>query len=73
MEIDGMNKYDYLARMKEPSTYASLAALMGVFGVTMAGPELSAVSMVGAALAGILGMFLPERGKTGQGGKKAGR
>lgn len=72
MEVDGMNKYDYLARLKEPSTYASVAALLAVFGVNVAAPELSAVSMVGAAIAGVLGMFLPERKKTGEGKKRKG-
>lgn len=70
MQTEDMNKYDYVERFKEPSTYAAMAALLGVFGVNLAAPEIGAVSMIGAAIAGLLGMFLPERKP--KAGKKSG-
>lgn len=63
MKTDGMNKYDYLARLKEPSTYAGLAALLGIFGVTFAPAEVQSISLIGGMLSGVLGIFLPERKK----------
>lgn len=66
MELEHMNKFDYLARLKEPSTYAGFAALASVFGVNFAPVELQGMSMIGAAVAAVLAMFLPERGKRGR-------
>lgn len=63
MEIEHMNKYDYLARLKEPSTYAGLAAFVGIFGVQLAPAELQGVSILGAMAASLLAVFLPERRK----------
>lgn len=61
MEFDHMNKYDYLARLKEPSTYAGFAALAAVFGVGIAPVEMQSISLIGSAIAGVIAMFLPER------------
>jgi hypothetical protein len=51
-----MNKY--VQRLKEPSTWAGLAAL----GVLLGGDPVKAdaVQQVGVALAGLLAVFLPE-------------
>lgn len=62
MKVDGMNKYDYLARLKEPSTYAGLAGFLGIFGVTFAPVEVQTYAMLGGMLAGVLGMVIPEQG-----------
>lgn len=72
MEFEHMNKHDYLARLKEPSTYAGLAAFVGIFGVQLAPAELQGASIIGALVASALAVFMPERKKTGEGKKKKG-
>lgn len=66
MEFDGMNKHDYLARLKEPSTYAGLAAFAGIFGVQFAPAEMQAANLIGGTIAALLAVFLPERVKSGK-------
>lgn len=44
---------------KEPSTYAGIAAIALAFGISEA--QWATVSTVGAALAGIVAMLLPEQ------------
>jgi hypothetical protein len=48
-------------RFREPSTWAGLAALIGLFGVNVPSETVHAVSDVGMALAGLAAVFLPER------------
>ncbi len=50
-----------LKRFREPSTYAALAALLAVFGVPVGIGE--AVVQIGAGLAGLAAIFLPERAR----------
>lgn len=53
---------DYLiSRLREPSTYAGLAALLASLGVSVPAPWVQAVSAVGVALAGAAALFLPEK------------
>ncbi|WP_194286365.1 hypothetical protein [Rhodocyclus gracilis] len=48
-----------LARLREPSTWAGLAALAALFG---APPEhINAVTQLGVAAAGAAAVFLPEQ------------
>lgn len=50
-----------VGRMKEPSTWAGLTALLAVFGLSV--PEATAISQVGAAITGALAVFMPEVGR----------
>jgi hypothetical protein len=58
-----MNRWEWLARFREPSTWAGLAVLAGLFGVPMAPEQVEAVVMVGTGIAGGLAVLLPEQGK----------
>lgn len=50
-------------RMKEPSTYAGLAALLGVVGVKMAPEAMQAIITVLTAIAGAVAVFVPDLNK----------
>jgi hypothetical protein len=50
-------------RMKEPSTYAGLAALLGVVGLKVAPDQLNALITVLTALAGAIAVFVPDLNK----------
>ncbi len=50
-------------RLKEPSTYAGLAALLGVVGVKMAPESLQAIVTVLTALAGAIAVLVPDLNK----------
>ena len=52
-----------LNRMKEPSTYAGLAALLGVVGLKVAPDQLNALITVLTALAGAIAVFVPDLNK----------
>jgi hypothetical protein len=49
-----------LARLQEPSTYAGLAALLGLVGVNLPDAKFQAITHAVAALAGALAIFLGE-------------
>jgi hypothetical protein len=49
------------ARLREPSSVTAIAVLLGVFGVPLAPEHLTVVLQVGIAIAGALGVALPER------------
>ena len=49
-----------LARMREPATYASAAAVLGTVGVTAPPGVVQNVTLVGTGVAGLLGILLPE-------------
>lgn len=51
-----------LARAKEPSSYAGLASLLGMAGITIAPNEWQAIVGVLTAIAGLLAVVLPELG-----------
>ncbi len=52
----------FLARMREPSTYAGLAVLLGLFGVSLA-PEMAQSAIQAATgLAAVAAMVMRERG-----------
>ena len=51
-----------LARAKEPSSYAGLAGLFGMAGVTVAPAEWQAIVGVLTAVASLLAIVLPEFG-----------
>lgn len=50
-----------LSRLKEPSTYAGLAAMMAAFGLHVDGQVLQAVFAVATALAGLASVFVKEQ------------
>lgn len=50
-------------RMKEPSTYAGLAALLGVVGLKVAPEQLNALITVLTAVAGAIAVFVPDLNK----------
>jgi len=50
-----------IARFKEPSTYAGLAAILTAFGVGLAPEYWEAISSVGVGLAGLAAILLRER------------
>lgn len=49
------------ARLREPSTWAGIAALVGVFGVKIAPDQMQAVVALGTAVAGAAAVFMPEK------------
>jgi hypothetical protein len=51
-----------LARAKEPSSYAGLATLLGIAGVSIAPDEWQAIVGVLTAAASLLAIVLPEFG-----------
>jgi len=51
-----------LARAKEPSSYAGLATLLGIAGVSVAPNEWQAIVGVFTAAASLLAIVLPELG-----------
>jgi ABC-type Fe3+-siderophore transport system permease subunit len=50
-------------RMKEPSSWAGLGAILAVVGVNLDGQLLQAVAGLGAAIAGLLSFFIAEKGE----------
>ena len=49
------------ARLREPSTYAGLAALLGVVGLSADPGVLKSVSMIGMGIGGLISFVLPEQ------------
>jgi len=49
-----------LKRLQEPSTYAGLAALLGLVGVNLPDAKFQAITHAVAAIAGALAIFLGE-------------
>jgi hypothetical protein len=54
-----------LARAKEPSSYAGLATLLGMAGVSIAPTEWQAIVGVLTAIASLLAVVVPELGASG--------
>lgn len=48
-------------RLKEPSSYAGLGALLALVGVHLDGQLLQAIAGVAAALAGLASIFIKEQ------------
>jgi len=49
------------ARLREPSTYAGLAALLGVVGMTLDPGLLKNISLIGMGIGGIISFAVPEQ------------
>lgn len=58
-----MNRYDYLNKMREPSTWAGVGVLLGLFGINFAPAEAQIFVQGGTGLAGMLAIFLGEKAK----------
>lgn len=56
-----MNRFEYLNRLREPSTWAGVAVLLSIFGVNMAPADTQAVVNGGVGLAGLLAVFMREK------------
>jgi hypothetical protein len=56
-----MNMDYIISRLKEPSTYAGLAALLAAFGVSIDPGMLQAVVAVATAIAGLASIFVAEK------------
>lgn len=50
-----------VSRLKEPSTWAGLAALASAFGLTVSDDLTQAISALGVAIGGLLAVFLAEK------------
>jgi hypothetical protein len=50
-----------LARLREPSTYAGLGALLAAVGLHLSAAELGAVVNVAVAIAGLAAVLVPEQ------------
>lgn len=56
-----MNRYDYLNRLSEPSTWAGVGMLLGLLGVNLAPEQAQAFVQGGVGLAGLLAIFIREK------------
>ncbi len=53
---------DYrISRLREPSTYAGLAAIAAAFGMAVPAEWMTAVSALGVAVGGVLAVVLGEQ------------
>lgn len=57
-----MDRYDYMNKLREPSTWAGIGILLGLFGVNLAPAEAQVFVQGGTGFAGMLAMFLGEKG-----------
>ena len=49
-------------RLREPSTYAGLAALLGGFGITHPDSYANSISLIAMGIAGVVAMIMAEKG-----------
>jgi hypothetical protein len=52
-----------VSRLKEPSTYAGLATLLGIVGVNLAPEALQSIIAVLTAAAGLVAVLVPDLNK----------
>lgn len=52
---------EWIARFRQPSTYAGVAALLGVFGVPIAPDIMQPVMQAGTGLAALAAIILREK------------
>ncbi len=50
-----------IARLKEPSSYVAIAALLGTVGYQFAPESVELMTQVGAAVAALVGFFMAEK------------
>lgn len=56
-----MNRYEYKARLLEPSTWVAFSVISGLFGAQVM-PETTAA--VASAVTALMAVFIPEKGAT---------
>lgn len=56
-----MNRFDFLNKMREPSTWAGIGILLGLFGVNLAPAEAQVFVQGGVGFAGLLAVFMGEK------------
>lgn len=50
-----------IERLKEPSTYAGLGALLAAAGIHLSDAQVGSITALALAVGGALSVFLPER------------
>ena len=50
-------------RLREPSSWAGLSGLLALFGVHLAPDFLQSIILIGAGAAGVISIFVPEKGQ----------
>lgn len=56
-----MKMLQLVERMKEPSSWAGVAVLLGLFGVPVGAPEL--VAQIGSGIAALIAIAMKEKAK----------
>jgi len=59
-----MNEY-LLARLSEASTWRGIMMALTAFGVALSPEQIEAIIAVGLAIAGVIGIFFPDKVETG--------
>jgi len=59
-----MSKYEYVSKLTQPSTWAGIGILLSLFGVDLAPDQAQVFVQGGVGLAGILAIFMNEKGST---------
>lgn len=52
-----------VSRMKEPSSYAGLASLLGLVGINLAPESMTAIVQVLTGIAALIAVFVPDLNK----------
>lgn len=55
-----MNRWDYLAKLREPSTWAGFGILGSLFGLNLAPADAQIFVQAGVGFAGLLAVFMGE-------------
>lgn len=56
-----MNRFEYLNRLREPSTWAGIGILLSLVGINLAPPDAQAFVNGGVGLASLLAIFIGEK------------
>lgn len=56
-----MNRFEYLNRLREPSTWAGVGILLSLVGIDLAPADAQAIVNGGVALASLLAIFIGEK------------
>lgn len=51
-------------KFKQPSSWAGIGVIAGTVGLNMGDATIQAVSLIGAGVAGLIAVFLSEKGPT---------
>lgn len=56
-----MNRFEYLNRLREPSTWAGVGILLSLVGINLAPADAQAIVNGGVALASLLAILIGEK------------